>query len=65
MPQRQVDQYLTKGDIECDCGNEWHYETLGDFLTCGKCRKRHRAEGEKVLYQPEIIEEEIEEPIEG
>ena len=50
-------QFLTSGDINCDCGKSWHYETLGDRLSCHFCGKSHKADGEKVEYIPEQPEE--------
>ncbi|WP_167792032.1 hypothetical protein [Soehngenia longivitae] len=32
---------MKKGNIKCECGQEFYYETIRDFVVCIKCGKRH------------------------
>lgn len=47
-------RYLTVGDAVCGCGNTWHFETLGESITCSLCRMTHKAIGEKIEYVEHI-----------
>ncbi len=46
-------QMLTKGTVACACGKSWKYETLGEFVICPFCKKKHAAKGERVEWVPE------------
>jgi hypothetical protein len=32
---------MKKGNIKCECGQEFYYETIRDYVVCIKCGKRY------------------------
>ena len=32
---------MKKGNITCECGQEFYYETIRDYVVCIKCGKSH------------------------
>jgi len=32
---------MKKGNIICECGQEFYYETIRDYVVCIKCGERH------------------------
>jgi len=37
-PEQNV---MRKGNIKCDCGQEFYFETTKDYIACIKCKKIH------------------------
>ena len=51
---------MKQGQINCECGNAFFFQSIREEIPCMKCGKTHKNEGEPVL---EIEEEEA--PEEG
>lgn len=49
---------MKKGMIKCDCGNEFYFQSIREFVPCMACGKMHSNEGEEVIK--ELTEEENE-----
>lgn len=44
---------MRQGQINCECGNEFYFQSLREQVPCMKCGKMHDNEGEPI---PEIEE---------
>lgn len=53
-------EIMRQGQINCECGNEFYFQSIRETIPCMKCGKVHPNKGEPV---PEIEEEET--PEEG
>lgn len=53
-------EIMRHGQINCECGNEFYFQSIRGNVPCMKCGKMHKNEGEPV---PEIEEKEA--PEEG
>ena len=39
---------MKQGMIKCECGNEFYYESIKEYIPCMKCGKMHLNEGEEI-----------------
>lgn len=49
---------MRQGKIDCECGNEFYFQSIQEEIHCMKCGKMHKNEGEPVPIKEEIIEDE-------
>lgn len=45
---------MKKGNIKCECGQDFYYETIRDYVICISCGKRYE-------FKVEVIDEKDEE----
>mgnify|MGYP000847078779 FL=1 len=36
---------MNKGTINCECGQEFYFETIRDFINCIHCGKQYEVKG--------------------
>ena len=49
---------IRQGQINCECGNEFCFQSVRESIPCVKCGKMNKNEGDPV---PELEEEKLEE----
>lgn len=49
---------MKQGMIYCECGNEFYFQSIRDNITCMKCGKMHKNEGDPVEEMAEEQEDE-------
>lgn len=48
---------MKQGDIICECGNEFGFQSIREEIPCMKCGKMHKNEGEQVPIEDKEINE--------
>lgn len=50
-----MEEVIRKGQIECECGNTYFFESIYPKIKCMKCGKMNDNNGE-IVVQEELIE---------
>ena len=48
---------MRKGEISCDCGQDFYFETLNEKINCIKCGKEHDVSS-FMIKPAELVDEE-------
>lgn len=53
-----MSEIMKQGKINCECGNEFYFESIQETIPCMKCGKMHKNEGGPVQIEEGAIEDE-------